>query len=203
METITKYTVTEILEKWSSQTGVKMTQSNLADKLGISKQQIGQLKNKPIPAKYNSKIESFIKNTKKDCVTLDFYPDVKASCGTGNYIETETKEQIIIPQQAISNYSIHNKYSVIKAQSDSMQPEIRPNDFLVVQHNIENIIDNHIYIFSFNGELFCKYLSNNLGQIVVRSANKDYPIRYIEGEALNNFKIIGEVKAHIREYKIN
>ena len=92
METITKYTVTEILDRWSSQTGVKMTQSNLADKLGISKQQIGQLKNKPIPAKYNSKIESFIKNAKKDGVTLDFYPDVKASCGTGNYKETEIKE---------------------------------------------------------------------------------------------------------------
>jgi hypothetical protein len=99
METITKYTVAEVLDKWSNQTGVKMTQSNLADKLGISKQQIGQLKNKPIPTKYNYKIESFIKNTKKDGVTLDYYPDVKASCGTGNYIETETKEQIAIPQQ--------------------------------------------------------------------------------------------------------
>ena len=202
METITKYTVPEILEKWSSQTGIKMTQAALADKLGISKQQIGQLKNKPIPIKYNSKIESFIKDVKKEGITLDFYPDVQASCGKGNYIDTETKEQIVIPLQAVPNYSVHNKYTVIKAISDSMLPEIKPNDCLVVQHNIENIIDNHIYIFSFNGELFCKYLSNNLGQIIVRSANKDYPIRYIEGEALDNFRLIGEVKAHIREYKI-
>lgn len=202
METITKYTVPEILEKWSSQTGIKMTQAALADKLGISKQQIGQLKNKPIPIKYNSKIESFIKDVKKEGITLDFYPDVQASCGKGNYIDTETKEQIVVPLQAVPNYSVHNKYTVIKAQSDSMLPEIKPNDCLVVQHNIENIIDNHIYIFSFNGELFCKYLSNNLGQIIVRSANKDYPIRYIEGEALDNFQLIGEVKAQIREYKI-
>lgn len=139
---------------------------------------------------------------KAEGIKLDYYPDVKASCGKGNYIDTETKEQIVVPLQAIPNYSIHNRYTVIKAQSDSMLPEIRPNDCLVVQHNIENIIDNHIYIFSFNGELFCKYLSNNLGQIVVRSANKDYPIRYIEGEALNSFRLIGEVKAHIREYGV-
>lgn len=135
-------------------------------------------------------------------VRLDFYPDVKASCGKGNYIETETKEQIVVPPQAIPGFSLHNKYTVIKATSDSMLPEIKPNDCLIVQHNIENIIDNHIYIFSYEGELFCKYLSNNLGQIIVRSANSIYPIRYIEGEELNNFKLIGEVKAHIREYRI-
>lgn len=139
---------------------------------------------------------------KAEGIRLDYYPDVKASCGNGNYIESEAKEQIVIPPQAISNYSIHNKYTVIKAVSDSMMPEIKPNDCLVVQHNIENIIDNHIYIFSFKGELFCKYLSNNLGQIIVRSANTVYPIRYIEGEALNEFRLIGEVKAHIREYEV-
>lgn len=200
METITKYTVAEVLNKWSNQTGVKMTQSNLADKLGMSRQQIGQLKNKPIPMKYNSKIETFITNTKKEGIILDFYPDVKASCGTGNYIETETKEQIVISPQAIPNYSAHNKYTVIKATSDSMQPEIKPNDFLVIQHNIERIKDNHIYIFSYDGELYCKYLSNNLGQIIVRSANANYPIRYIEGDNLSTFRLIGEVKAHIREY---
>lgn len=139
---------------------------------------------------------------KAEGIRLDYYPDVKASCGNGNYIDTEAKEQIVIPPQSITNYSIHNRYSVIKATSDSMLPEIKPNDFLVVQHNIENITDNHIYIFSYNGELYCKYLSNNLGQIVVRSANSVYPIRYIEGESLNDFRLIGEVKAHIREYEV-
>lgn len=202
METITKYTVAEVLNKWSSQTGVKMTQSNLADKLGMSKQQIGQLKDKHIPTKYNTKIESFLHSNKATGITLDYYPDVKASCGNGNYIETETKEQIIISPQVIPNYSVHNKYTVIKATSDSMQPEIKPNDYLVIQHNIEKIKDNHIYIFSYDGELYCKYLSNNLGQIIVRSANANYPTRYIEGDKLNAFTLIGEVKAHIREYKI-
>lgn len=141
-------------------------------------------------------------SAKTEGIKLDYYPDVKASCGNGNYINTEAKEQIVIPPQAITNYSVHNKYTVIKATSDSMLPEIRPNDRLVVQHNIDRIIDNHIYIFSYAGDLFCKYLSNNLGQIVVRSANTVYPIRYIEGESLKDFRLIGEVKAHIREYDI-
>lgn len=139
---------------------------------------------------------------KTEGIKLDYYPDVKASCGKGNYIDTEAKEQIIIPPQAINNYSVHNTYTVIKATSDSMAPEIKPNDNLVIQHNIEGIIDNHIYIFSFKGKLFCKYLSNNLGQIIVRSANSVYPIRYIEGSDLNEFRLIGEVKAHIREYEL-
>lgn len=148
--------------------------------------------------------EAFLsgKQILQEYVTLDYYPDVMASCGKGNYIDTVTKEKLTIPLQAINNYSASNKYTVIKATSDSMLPEIKPNDYLVVQHNVENIIDNHIYIFSYEGELYCKYLSNNLGQIVVRSANSVYPIRYIEGEKLNAFKLIGEVKAHLREYKL-
>lgn len=155
---------------------------------------------KQIEQRYNIILLS--ESAKAEGIRLDYYPDVKASCGTGNFVFSEAKEQIVIPPQAITDYSVHNKYTVIKATSDSMTPEIKPNDRLVIQHNIDRIIDNHIYIFSYAGELFCKYLSNNLGQIIVRSANTVYPVRYIEGEALKDFTLIGEVKAHIREYEV-
>ena len=82
-----------------------------------------------------------------------------------------------------------------------MMPEIKPKDLLIVQKYAgEPIKDNHIYIFIYDGCLYCKYLSNNLGQIIVRSANTIYPTRYIENEELNNFTILGEVKGHLRDY---
>lgn len=197
----------EKIQLLQKETKRKITYEEVAEVLGLkSKQAAYNRVTRKTPLKDYEIIkldDRFkIKITNEDYVRLYYYPDVKASCGNGNYIETETKAQITIPTQAIHNYSAHNKYTVIKATSDSMQPEIKPNDYLVIQHNIERIIDNHIYIFSFEGELFCKYLSNNLGQIVVRSANLNYPIRYIEGEKLNAFKLIGEVKAHIREYNL-
>ena len=197
----------EKIQSLQKETKRKITYDEVADVLGLGSKQAAynrvtrkqELKDWEI-IKLN---EAFLKSDlKNDTITLAYYPDVKASCGNGNYIDTETKEQISIPTKAIPNFSVHNKYTVIKATSDSMLPEIKPNDNLVIQHNIDRIIDNHIYIFSFKGELFCKYLSNNLGQIIVRSANAVYPIRYIEGEALNEFRLIGEVKAHIREYDL-
>lgn len=134
-------------------------------------------------------------------IIVDYYSEIEASCGNGRFPTTETVEKISIPLKAINDYSINEKYSVIKAQSDSMIPEIKPKDLLIVEeyHN-QPIKDNHIYIFIYEGLLYCKYLSNNLGQIIVRSANTLYPIRYIEKEKLNDFKIIGEVKGHLRDY---
>lgn len=197
----------EKIQLLQKETKRKITYEEVAEVLGLkSKQAAYNRVTRKTPLKDYEIIkldDRFnIKKTNDNYIKLDYYPDIKASCGNGNYIETETKEQIIIAPQVIPNYSAHSKYTVIKATSDSMQPEIKPNDCLVVQHNIERIEDNHIYIFSYDGELYCKYLSNNLNQIVVRSANIDYPTRYIEGEALKSFRLIGEVKAHIREYGV-
>ena len=133
----------------------------------------------------------------------DYYPDVFGSCGNGAFVLSETKEKIHIPEKFIKNYSKTYKYSVINAISDSMIPEIMPKDLLVIQHyNGEPIKDNHIYIFMFEDTLYCKYLSRNLGQIIVRSENPIYPIRYIEKEQFNDLLIIGEVKGHFRRYDL-
>lgn len=142
-----------------------------------------------------------IKQYNEDSIIVDYYTDIEVSCGNGIFPLSETVEKIAIPLKAISDYSINASYSIIKAKSDSMMPEIKPKDLLIVQkYEGEPIKDNHIYIFIYDGCLYCKYLSNNLGQIIVRSANTIYPTRYIENEELNNFTILGEVKGHLRDY---
>ena len=64
----------------------------------------------------------------------------------------------------------------------------------------DTIIDNHIYVFCYEDRLYCKYLSYNVNQIIVRSANKDYPTRFIEKENINDFRLCGEVCGHFRSY---
>lgn len=142
-----------------------------------------------------------IKMQDEENIIIDYFPDIEVSCGNGIFPLSETVEKISIPLKAISDYSINASYSIIKAKSDSMMPEIKPKDLLIVQkYKGEPIKDNHIYIFIYDGCLYCKYLSNNLGQIIVRSANSIYPTRYIEKDELNDFSIIGEVKGHLRDY---
>ena len=154
-----------------------------------------------------SKIFSYVKKklNNNETYELDYYPEVYGSCGNGSFAFSGEKQKITVSQSALfSKLSKVKKYSVINAVSDSMMPDIMPKDLLIVQHyDNEPIKDNHIYIFSFENALFCKYLSNNLGQIIVRSRNELYPIRFIEKNDLENFKIIGEVIGHIRNYNSN
>lgn len=135
-------------------------------------------------------------------ITLDYFPDIEVSCGNGILPFAATKEKMTIPVSLIKGYSKNNKYAIVSATSDSMQPEIKPNDMLIIRvTDSDTIIDNHIYVFCYNERLYCKYLSYNVNQIIVRSANKDYPTRFIEKENINDFRLCGEVCGHFRSYK--
>ena len=191
----------------------KITLSDIGEALGVTKQAIGNKK----AAKFEfqdyeiKRIKTYILEkynklelTKVDDIettTLDYYPDVDFSCGNGLMPFGYTKEKMTIPTNLILGYSRNKKYVIANAKSDSMMPEIKPNDLLIIRLiDNEPIVDNHIYVFCHEERLYCKYLSYNIGQVIVRSANTDYPTRYIEGENLETFRLCGEVCGHFRNY---
>jgi phage repressor protein C with HTH and peptisase S24 domain len=126
-------------------------------------------------------------------VTLDFYPDVFGSCGTGCMVFSEAKEKLAVTKDIITNYSASNQYSIISARGSSMSPTINDEDKLVIQHNLnEQIIDDTVYLFKYNDELFIKRLVKNVDQIVCISENPRFQDRIIEPKG-DNFSIIGKV----------
>lgn len=128
-----------------------------------------------------------------DCIELDFYPNVFGSCGNGLTIFDESSEKITITKDIIDGYSTAYSYSVISARGSSMSPVINDDDKLVVQmHNGEQIIDNSIYIFRYNDELFIKRLVKNIDQIVCISENPRFDDRIID-PAKCEFSIIGKI----------
>lgn len=187
-------TAREIAEVW----GMDETSFSKKKRIGseIKHKNIEQLENK-LNISFTADI--FIEN--EPAASLDYYPDIEVSCGTGIIPFGETKEKISIPLRLIKGYAKNHKYVVLNAISDSMKPEIKPNDKLIVRLiDAEPIMDNHIYIFCHEDRLYCKYLSYNIGQIIVRSANTDYPTRYIEGENLDTFRLCGEVCGCVRMF---
>jgi phage repressor protein C with HTH and peptisase S24 domain len=73
-----------------------------------------------------------------------------------------------------------------------MSPVINDSDKLVIQHNLnEQIIDDTVYLFRYNGELFIKRLVKNVDQIICISENPRFQDRVIENKG--NFEIIGKV----------
>ena len=136
-----------------------------------------------------------------NCVDLDYFSDVWASCGTGAVVFEETSDKISVPTSLIQNYSKTNRYSVINSRGDSMTPFIQDRDKLIVEHwNGGQIIDNCIYVFRYANELFVKRLVKNITQIVIKSDNPLYePIKITDKD--QDFEVIGQIVGLMRDLR--
>lgn len=142
-------------------------------------------------------------NQKQDCITVDYYPEVYGSCGSGTLVVSEQKELIQVPKKFFTTFSPVKKYSVVKAKGESMRPTLQPDDKLIIEHwNGEQIIDNEIYIFCYKDEIFVKRLIKNIDEIIILSDNDEaiYRPRFVEKEETNNILIIGRIVGLMREF---
>ena len=132
-------------------------------------------------------------NVSDNLPELNYFPNVFGSCGTGLTVFDETSEKISVTKDLIANYSPSNQYSVISAKGSSMAPLIIESDKLIIQHNLnEQIIDDTVYLFKYNDELFIKRLVKNVDQIVCISENPRFEDRIITPNG-DNFSILGKV----------
>jgi phage repressor protein C with HTH and peptisase S24 domain len=135
-----------------------------------------------------------------DCVEVDYYPDIYASCGTGCIVFDESKEKLTIAKSTIPYYSPNEKYFVVTCKGSSMSPILEDDDKAIIQQwQGEQIIDDRIYLFSYNSELFIKRLVKNLDQIVVISENKTFENRIVTKK--DEFRIIGQIVGMFRDLK--
>lgn len=128
--------------------------------------------------------------------TLNYYPDVFASCGNGIMVFDDTSEKISVNKNTIPDYSESATYSVINARGFSMYPVISDNDKVIIKHwQGEQIIDDKIYLFDYKGELFIKRLVKNIDQVIAKSEDKTLEPRPMETSKLT---ILGRVISLIR-----
>ena len=138
--------------------------------------------------------------TSNDCLELDYYPDIYASCGNGCIVFDESKEKLTIAKSTIPYYSANEKYFVVTCKGSSMSPILEDDDKAIIQQwQGEQIIDDRIYLFSYNSELFIKRLVKNLDQIVVISENKTFENRIVTKK--DEFRIIGQLVGMFRDLK--
>ena len=207
--------VEQLITDLQNLTSQRITQKDLGDALGISKQAIGNKKadNYQFEEYEINKIKNYILSKYKnsectlidnaDSVTMDYYPDVFGSCGTGYFVSSEVKEQIKVPVNSfIKHLAPGKKYSVINAKGDSMQPFIHSGDKLVVEHyEGQQIIDNQVYVFCYENEIFVKRLVKNINQLVIKSDNTMYDVIKLVGEELNKVIIIGQIVGLMRDMR--
>lgn len=186
----------------------KPSQNEIAKIIGVKQSVIGnrvmrdsEFKDEEVKLLETHYAVSLRGNSDPNTIQLDFYDNVAGSCGSGLMVFDESCHKISVPKDVISRYSTSNKYSVILAKGSSMQPEIMDNDKVIIKMwNGEQIIDDRIYLFRYDNEIFLKKLCKNFDQIVVKSNNPEFPHRFIEGDKIKNLNIIGEVVGLLRNF---
>lgn len=206
----------ELVATITKQTGKEPTQQEIADILGLTRNAISsrafrdkeysysEVEKLENAFKINFSNQGFIDDMHDNGgeISVDYYPDVLASCGGGAFELSNIKEKIRIPKMCIEQYMPLARYSVINAYGDSMQPTILSRDKLIVEFLESKVIkDNNIYIFCYNDRIFCKRLVQNIDSIVVISDNPDktiYPTSVIEKENMNDIYLIGRIVGLMR-----
>lgn len=197
----------ELLSILSKRVGISVNQSMLADALGITRQTISnRIKNESeVTVSELKKVEEFFNismfgEMPDDITYIDYYTDVFASCGDGSIVFSSEKTKLPISTSMINGYSKNKLYSMINATGNSMAPTIDNGDKLIVEHWSGNQIqDNKIYVFCYNGEFFVKRLSKNLDEIIIKSDNPEYRVRTIGGKSIMDLILIGKIVATIKQ----
>jgi len=199
----------ELLELITARTGMSVNQSMLAESLGITRQTVSnRIKNESeVTVSELFKVEDFFKikladltgNGMDEITYIDYYTDVFASCGGGSIVFSSEKTKLPIASSMINGYSKNKLYSMINASGNSMSPTIDNGDKLIVEHwTGDQIQDDKIYVFCYNGEFFVKRLSKNIDEIIIKSDNPEYRARTISSKSIDDLILIGKIVAAVK-----
>lgn len=181
----------------------KITYEQVAKVLGLGSKQAAQnrvtrkqeLKDWEIMALEEAFLTSKVNNNNQEYyISIDYYPDVIASCGPGGFEMSQECIQYDVPATLFPPSQNVKGYSMCHAKGNSMFPRIWDGDFVICEHKDNMKIENgEMYIFCFDDQIYLKRLTKNINQIVVESENPDFPTQYIEKEQMNDVHLIGHV----------
>ena len=116
------------------------------------------------------RVTAHVRKLKPRLLTVDFY-NFPASAGTGNFLENETPEQILVKESAAAEDADY----AIPVSGDSMEPTYHDGDKVFVE-KCDFVEVGEIGIFVVNGEVYIKELGNKC----LISHNEKYKSIYLD-----------------------
>jgi phage repressor protein C with HTH and peptisase S24 domain len=136
----------------------------------------------------------------QNLVKITYRPDVYLSAGYGVEVFNEAAERITIDARLLETekgIKINPKNcELVRVSGNSMAPEYRHGDRVIIDKSDTELIDGHIFAFKYKGQCFVKEINILSDKIKCISLNKEYDPFYIKhGE---EFTVFGRILPRIR-----
>lgn len=139
-------------------------------------------------------------NQKTNCIPITYLPDVYLSAGYGVENYDDEKSSLMIDAALLiteRGNKINPKYcEIVKISGNSMAPEYRHGDRVIIDRNDTNLQDGHIFAINYKGQCFVKEINLCGDRIKCISLNKEYDPFYINSD--DCYKVIGRILPRIR-----
>jgi len=126
---------------------------------------------------------------------IQYYPEVKAQAGNG-YINSEESEiEVISLPKSILDIKVPKsaRIDAIKVHGDSMHPTIKEDDIIFIIKNVQDVIDNKIYVIRYGEDIRVKRLFKRMNNnVLLRSDNNIYPDEEVNLEN-DDVQVLGQV----------
>ncbi|MBF0412875.1 MAG: helix-turn-helix domain-containing protein [Desulfamplus sp.] len=212
--------IDKLLQRILSATGIT-TQTELAEVLNINRSAITHARNNnKIPdrwilqlyRKFNLNPEwvefgtgkTFINKSSCSEVEFDYIPKVSAilSAGSGSFdVNSNVNGYIAFAAKWLRLKGSVSDMVAMDVSGDSMEPEIRDGDVVLIDKSQQEIINRKIYAVGFDDSIFIKRLEKHPGRIVLCSDNRAYAPIYLNDNDMEKTRIIGRILWSSREHR--
>lgn len=141
-------------------------------------------------------------DTKDDYVEIQRF-NVDASAGHGSAITLEEETgQYAFKKAWLDRRGLNsNNLSVISVAGDSMEPDLRDGDLILIDHATTSLADGNIYVVRFSDGIYVKRIQHLPGDKVhLISSNRNYPPIEIAHPVADGVEVVGRVVASMHEW---
>ncbi|HKK90311.1 MAG TPA: S24 family peptidase [Desulfobacteraceae bacterium] len=212
--------VDQLINRILSATGIS-SQTELARAIGINRSGITHARNKnQIPDKWIVKLyrkfrlnpdwietgkgQAFLGRGAAMDAEFKAIPKVKArlSAGGGSFdISADVIHHISFQHQWLATRGAANSMVAMEVFGNSMEPELRQGDTVLIDQSQTDIIAGTIYAVGVEDTILVKRIEKHPNKLVLCSDNRDYAPIYLDKEEINSVRIIGKLIWSSREYR--
>ena len=136
--------------------------------------------------------------------TYRYIPKVRArlSAGGGSFVTTsDVQEYLAFTAAWLSARGSAGHMVAMEVFGNSMEPEIREGDTLLIDQSQTDILAGAIYAVGVEDTILVKRIEKHPNKLVLCSDNRDYAPIYLDKADLSQVRIIGKVIWSSREYR--